>query len=91
MRTTTFTFGGTPRTLAYGLHNPGSKNLDLSLRREFRLRESLRLGLQADAFNLANWVMFSAPALSIASANFGRISGQANSPRAVQFNARLEF
>ncbi len=86
-----FTFGSTPRTLAYGLRNPGSKNLDLSLRREFRLRESLKLGLQADAFNLANWVMFSGPALSIASANFGRISGQANSPRAVQFNARLEF
>jgi len=86
-----FTFGTTPRTMAYGLRNPGQKNLDLSLRREFRLRESLKLSVQADAFNMPNWVMFSAPNINITSAAFGRISGQANSPRAVQFSSRIEF
>ncbi|MCS7315889.1 MAG: TonB-dependent receptor [Bryobacterales bacterium] len=86
-----FTFGTTPRTLAYGLRNPGQKNLDLSIRREFRLRESLKLSIQADAFNLPNWVMFSGPNTNITSAAFGRISSQANSPRAVQFSSRIEF
>jgi hypothetical protein len=77
--------------MAYGLRNPGQKNLDLSLRREFRLRESWKLSIQADAFNMPNWVMFSAPNINITSAAFGRISGQANSPRAVQFSSRIEF
>ena len=36
-------------------------------------------------------VMFSPPALNTTSAGFGRIGGQANSPRAIQFSGRVEF
>jgi hypothetical protein len=66
-------------------------NQDLSLRRDFKRREGLRLSIQADAFNILNSVRFGGIGANITNANFGRVSSQANSPRVVQFNARIEF
>ena len=86
-----FTYGDTPRTGAFGLRGPSNSNQSASLKREFRLREGVKLAVQADAFNVFNWVRFAAPNLNITNANFGRITGVANSPRAVQFNARVSF
>jgi hypothetical protein len=86
-----FTYGDTPRTLAHGLRNPSSFNQSMSLRRVFVLHENWKLALQADALNVFNGVDFSNPNTTITSANFGRISGQANQPRVVQFNARVTF
>ena len=63
----------------------------MSLKREFVLHEGIKFSLQADAFNVFNWVRFASPNLNITNANFGRITGVANSPRAVQFNARISF
>jgi hypothetical protein len=86
-----FTYGTTPRTLVYGLRNPPRYNQDLSLRREFGIREGLTFRLQADAINVFNLVNFSGPNTTITSANFGKITGQANLPRVVQFTARVSF
>jgi hypothetical protein len=86
-----FTYGDTPRTGAFGLRGPSNSNQSASLKREFVVREGVKLALQADAFNVFNWVRFAAPNLNITNANFGKITAVANSPRAVQFNARISF
>ena len=49
----------------------------------FGIREGLTFRLQADAINVFNLVNFSAPNTTITSANFGKITGQANLPRVV--------
>jgi hypothetical protein len=86
-----FAYGTTPRTLVYGLRNPPRYNQDLSLRRDFGIREGLTFRVQADAINVFNLVNFSSPNTTITSANFGKITGQANLPRVVQFTARVSF
>ena len=86
-----FNYGNTPRTGAFGLRGPSNSNQSLSLKREFVLHEGIKFSLQADAFDVFNWVRFAAPNLNITNANFGRITGVANSPRAVQFNGRISF
>lgn len=86
-----FTYGDTPRTMAFGLRQTYAFNQDLSLRRDFRIREGWKLGIQADAFNFFNNVRFGGIGANITNANFGRVSSQANTPRVVQFNARVEF
>ncbi|MGH9204526.1 MAG: hypothetical protein ACRD2A_25130, partial [Vicinamibacterales bacterium] len=85
-----FTFGDTPRTLAFGLRNPSFFNQDLSVRRDFRLsRFKLVVGLEV--FNVFNTVVFGGINANITSAAFGRVSSQTNSPRVAQVNVRVEF
>lgn len=40
---------------------------------------------EVDAINIFNFVNFGAPDLSITSTAFGRVTGQANTPRVLQF------
>jgi hypothetical protein len=86
-----FTYGSTPRTGVVGLGEPGSYEADLSLRREFAIREPLKVIFQADAINALNQVNFSPPPTNITSANFGEIAGQSNRPRELQLSARITF
>jgi len=86
-----FTYGNTPRTGADGLHNPSLWGQDFSLKRKFTIHETIALQFQVDAFNAFNITMFSAPALNITSTTFGKITSQANTPRALQLSARLVF
>ena len=86
-----FTYGNTPRTAVFGLDEPGSYQADLSLRREFMLRERLKLAFQADAINATNDVNFGAPPTNITSSNFGKIARQSNMPRELQLSLRVSF
>ena len=86
-----FTFGNTPRTLAYDLRNPSSFNQDLSIQRDFRAGGSVKLRIGAEVFNLFNTVVFGGINTNITNANFGRVSSQANTPRVVQLKLRLEY
>jgi hypothetical protein len=85
-----FTYGNTPRTMAYDLRNPSSFNQDLSIRRDFPIAK-VKLGLGFDVFNLFNTVVFGGIQTNITSANFGRVSSQVNTPRVGQIKVRLEF
>jgi hypothetical protein len=85
-----FTYGNTPRTLAYDLRNPSSFNQDLSVRRDFPISR-MKLGLGFDVFNLFNTVVFGGIQTNITNANFGRVSSQVNTPRVGQIKVRLEF
>ena len=86
-----FTYGTTSRTYAYGLRSPATYSQSLSLKREFPIREGIKLAFQADAFNPFNWVVFAGPNVSISSAAFGKITATTSSPRVIQFNARVSF
>ncbi len=86
-----FTFGNTPRSLVYKLHNPSSFNQNLSLRREFPIHESWKFAVQMDTFNTFNSVDWGNPNNNPTNVNFGRITGQRNSARVFQINARIMF
>jgi hypothetical protein len=86
-----YAYGNTPRTNVYGIQNPGTHDEDISLKREFPIRENLKVAIQADAFNVFNLVTFAAPSTSVTSSNFGKISAQSNSPRILQLGARVSF
>jgi hypothetical protein len=86
-----YTVGNIPRTAVYGLFAPHNMDVDLSLRREFAIRERIKLAIQCDAFNVNNAVHFGAPGLNPDQASFGTITSQANQPRKLQLNARITF
>ncbi|MFB3827707.1 MAG: TonB-dependent receptor domain-containing protein [Bryobacteraceae bacterium] len=85
-----FTFGNTQPS-SPDLRSPGAHNWDLSLFKEFGLREGWLLQFRAEAFNAFNRVRFGSPNTSVTSNQFGAISTQSNSPRQVQFGLKLLF
>ncbi len=66
-----------------------TKNVDMSMSKNFAFAEKKYLQVRIETFNTANRATFGAPSLSPTSTTFGTISTQANSPRAVQLGARL--
>lgn len=86
-----YTVGNIARSAPYGLFAPHNADVDVSIRREFHIRESIRLAFQADAFNVNNAVHFGAPATNIDAANFGTVTSMANQPRKLQFSGRVTF
>jgi hypothetical protein len=87
-----YTFGDAPRTAPYGLTGPGNFDLDISLRRTFPLHlDGAKLSVQADLYNVTNYVLFSGIGVTVGSSNFGQPSSQFNNPRSAQLSARLEF
>ena len=73
-----YTAGNIARSAPFGLFAPHNADLDVSVRREFPIREQVRLAFQADAFNVNNAVHFAAPGTGIDSASFGIFSSMAN-------------
>ncbi|MDW5267428.1 MULTISPECIES: TonB-dependent receptor [Acidobacteriaceae] len=88
-----YTFGNAPRTAAYGLTGPGFFGMDISLRRSFplHLSEKTKLNLQADLYNVTNFVQFGNIVTTLGSSNFGTPTTQNNNPRQAQLSARIEF
>ena len=84
------TYGDTPRQMSY-LRRPWSVNEDLALLKNFPIRERANLEVRVSASNAPNRVLFGSPNTTQNSADFGRITGQGNSPRTVQFGARVSF
>ena len=85
------TFGSAPRTLSY--RNPGIRNADLTLGKNFRIREGHIVELRMEAFNAFNGVVFGKPNASVGGNAFGLITGYAGGfgPRQLQFAVRYEF
>lgn len=92
-------------TLGRGvLRGFGLRQVDLSLRRQFRVAESLGLQVRADAFNVFNTPNFANPVGVLTSGNFGRsvqvlnsaLGGlnpqfQVGGPRSIQVALKLVF
>ena len=88
-----FTFGNSPRTAPYGLTGPGFFGMDISLRRSFPLHitQSTALQLQADLYNVTNFVQFGNVNTTVGNASFSIPSTQTNNPRQAQLSARIVF
>ncbi len=82
-----FTFGNTARNNVIG---PRFVNLDMSLQKQWDLREAMNLQFRVDAFNLFNHPNFNLPGRIFGASNFGVISS-AQDPRELQFALKFEF
>jgi hypothetical protein len=66
-------------------------NWDIRIFRKFNLYERLNASVSVDLLNAANRVQYSAPNVTPSSTSFGQLTGQANGPRQIQFNLRVDF
>jgi hypothetical protein len=87
-----FTVGNAPREIS-SARAPGTATTALSFFKQFALpiREGSMLEFRAEAFNALNHPQFSPPNLTVGSSAFGKVTGQANSPRQVQLGLKLYF
>ncbi|HEY4047860.1 MAG TPA: carboxypeptidase regulatory-like domain-containing protein [Acidobacteriaceae bacterium] len=90
-----YTYGTAGRN---SLRSAGYWDLDGSVFRQFPIHENLRLEFRAEGFNLLNNVIFGVPDANINDgASFGSVfssttpSGTANTPRELQFGAKVIF
>ncbi|MBL8229685.1 MAG: carboxypeptidase regulatory-like domain-containing protein [Bryobacterales bacterium] len=81
VRTFATTFGN--------LREDGVNNFDLSVIKNFPIRERLRVQARFEFFNALNHPLFGAPDLIPTSTTFGAIQTQANQPRRIQTALRL--
>lgn len=86
-----FTFGNTPRTMAFGLRNPWNLNEDVTAGKDFKFTDRWVFRFQADAFNVFNRTVFGGIQTNIDSSSFGTVTSQANAPRKLQFEGSLRF
>jgi hypothetical protein len=97
------TYGNAPRTAPFNLRGPSSWDIDMSLKREIKLKGPVSLALDISAYNLTNSTIFTIgnttvqsstagqPVLNTSSTALGQVTGQANSPRDIQLAARINF
>ncbi|WP_158794491.1 carboxypeptidase regulatory-like domain-containing protein [Granulicella sp. L60] len=79
--------GNTPRDF---LRAPGYRDIDVSLQRDFQIRERLGFQLKVDSTNVFNMVSLNAPTATLSSANDGKITGAAPN-RIIQLGGRFTF
>jgi hypothetical protein len=70
----------------------GMRNEDFSVLKSFTLHERHKLQFRAEFFNIFNRMIFGGPSTGVNSpTSYGKISGQANSPRHIQLALKYEF
>jgi hypothetical protein len=81
------------------IEGKGSKIVNLSLSREFRMTTDQAIEIRAEAFNAFNWVQWlqpgqtqsvNTPTVNLSSPTFGQITA-ADDPRIMQFAVRYAF
>lgn len=87
-----FTVGNAPKDIGTA-RAPGTATTALSLFKQFptHIREGSVIEFRAEAFNALNHPQFSPPNLIVGSSAFGKVTGQANSPRQMQLALKLYF
>ena len=75
------------------LRQDGIRNVDAALRKEFSIREEVRLQFRFEGFNVFNHTRFGLPVNAYGDSLFGTVNTLANgfSPRRIQIVARAEF
>ena len=92
-----FTFGNLSRNIPY--RGPGQANWDLSIFKDFLLKEHYRAQFRAEALNAFNTPLFANPntlfngvnSSGQAVGNFGHVVYQTNTPRELQLGIRFMF
>ncbi len=84
--------GNAPRYFN-NLTSQGIEDVDIGLRKEFRIRETKKLQVRAETFNALNRTRFDRAGYQFGAGNFGNETNLANgfTPRQMQFVARFEF
>lgn len=85
-----FTLGNLAARL-HTVRTPGMNNINLTVEKNFQLKEKVVLEFRASMFNLFNHPVFGGPNTTVGNASFGRISSQANISRQTEFGLRLTF
>ena len=68
---------------------PWNVNENVSIAKSFQLGENRRIDLRGEAFNIFNRTVFAVPNTNLNAAQFGMVTGQANSPRQMQVGLKL--
>ena len=84
--------GDAPRYFSQ-IRGDGIHNVDLSLSKEFAIRENMKLQFRGEFFNFTNTPRFAFPDVGIGSGTFGQVTSTApgSAPRHTQFGLRFEF
>jgi outer membrane receptor protein involved in Fe transport len=85
-----YAFGAAPRSLG-GIRSDSLANVDFSIVKNTKLRESLSLQFRGELFNLTNTARFAPPNTVFGGAQFGQVTAQSNQPRVVQFALKLIY
>ncbi len=83
------TFGNTPVYLP--VRQPSFINESFGAFKDTRIAERLNLQFRMEISNPFNRVVFGAPSTDLNAANFGRIGGQGNAPRVIQFGLKMIY
>ena len=82
--------GTTPRYIG-SVRGDGITNLDFSIFKHFKIRETMTLQLRGEFFNFTNTPRFSQPGNAFGSPGFGTITSVVNQPRQTQIGLRFLF
>ena len=90
-----FRFGNMPRTLG-NVRSETFFNEDINILKKTPLTENVTLEFRTEIFNVFNRTIFRSPNTFDATnpnlnTNFGRVFGQSNTPRIIQFDLKLLF
>ena len=80
-------FGSSGRNI---LRNPGIFNTDLTIQREFTIKERFKASFRTEFFNLANSSHFGGPSTSVTSGSFMQITS-ATGERQIRFGLRTQW
>jgi hypothetical protein len=83
-----YTYGNLGRNTLFG---PGRVNWDMSLFKNFVIREQTRFEFRAEAFNVFNHPQFGLPNQNIGNAQVGQITSTVGNPRQLQMGLRFQF
>ncbi len=83
-----FTYGNASRNSLFG---PGRINSDMSLFKNFVIRDQVRFEFRAEAFNVFNHPQFGLPNQNIGNAQVGSITSTVGNPRQLQLGLRFQF
>ena len=85
---TQYSYGNSGRNI---LRAQSLKQLDFTLMKNFRVRETMAFEFRAEMFNILNHPTFAAPATAINTSSGGQISSTLNAARIIQLGLKFRF
>jgi hypothetical protein len=85
-----YTLGDAPRTLG-SLRSPSHFTTDLSVGKQFKIREEMNFEFRLEARNAFNHPVFGTPDTAVDDGNFGAITSTSVGPREVQLGFKFNF
>jgi carboxypeptidase family protein len=82
--------GNAPRYFS-NLRSDGIHNEDLSITKEFAIREKMKLEIRGEFFNFTNTPRFALPNVFVGAGSFGHITRTIGGARRTQISARFQF